>query len=548
MDDFGLRWEKRTSSVLPTAAPPEPSKYDKRPYNRRNPSHFLSLSVRRRINQCLAILFLLLIVYLGSGIYTRFTLIKKPPPGHDLPSLPTTRSNMCLVVPWEGPVPEYTRLWANSVRRNDPSLLRVYFFHHRRNNAAVPQWASTENSAKNNLVYIDLESVSPRYSSRGFRGFVAERLCAFHKRYSPKTTSTWQCAELELYLQKTNLYQNDLKGLIGLIYASWVNPAACDAWGFTDADLVFGDLDKFFSPKKNPLAWSADIFTVGPGDINRRYLHGQLTLHVYEPVVMEDPEEGPPARGALKKHPKPTMEMYHDFGNLAAYTEYLAFMHFQNCSTTATMKALRNDYSRDKYRATDEGCYSFAAHTGKGIRIVDFTKQSSDHKTVSVIYRNNNVYMCSQNLTDLCLPQLPPVAAPAPDYSSRKNIISTQHITRQRRKPDCMFWIAEEYSWCVLNMPWQWYPPRRQTVIVHYGDGRVEFRDYEGELDVNDESLTMKELALFHWQGWKKVMVPECPASDWKENSGVDRPPGKGWKGWVSWGEERLIDMNYICA
>ncbi|KAI8813504.1 hypothetical protein BJ742DRAFT_788516 [Cladochytrium replicatum] len=534
-----IRWEKRTTSLLQQNAQLPGGRYKQTRW---------SLATRRKLNQCICILFAIATLHFlfGETLLDPFRRVRTPPRASNLPSVPKTKASICLISPWEGPVPDYTHLWAASVRRNDPSLLRVFFVHHRRNGAPVPKWATSPNlSTNDNLIYIDLENVNPRYAQGGFRTFFAERLCAFHKNLNPAWENSQLCADLRSDLEFTDLYLNDLRGYFGIVFANWVNPAVCDSWGWTDVDLVYGDLSKYFAPEKNKLAWSADVWTVGSGDLNRRYVHGQLTVHVFNPIRLDDPDEGPHAVGAKKAPDMPSLKAYDGFKHMNAFTSYPAFMHFRNCPKMATLRSLRDAYTLEDYKAWDEGCYSHGIITGKGVRVVDFTLQASDYKDAMVLNINRNVYVCNRPDTTQCLPLLSKAPFQAPNYSSRKNAKAIVPIERSSGNQDCMFWIGWEFAWCVKDMPSSWYPPRRQAVVVHFGDGTVEFRDYEGEREVRDDTVLANEYAVFHWQGWKKEMKPECAVDEWKANALANR---KLERSWISWGEGRFLDLNHICS
>lgn len=67
------------------------------------------------------------------------------------------------------------------------------------------------------------------------------------------------------------------RGIFGQIFEPWINPSKCASWGWTDLDVVFGDISGFI--KGNPLVHATDIYTVAAMDWTGLYTRGQLTIH-----------------------------------------------------------------------------------------------------------------------------------------------------------------------------------------------------------------------------------------------------------------------------
>ncbi|KAI8810059.1 hypothetical protein BJ742DRAFT_852196 [Cladochytrium replicatum] len=505
-----------------------------------------------------------LLVLLCSLTFLVFYIFSDPLSNSPLPPLRRNRrpprSAICTVVPWEGDIPEYVELWANSVRQNPLSIIRAYFIHHRRiDNAKVPSW-SPRTSAHDNLIYLDITTLGSQYRKRGFAGYFSDRLCEFQNKMNPSVQN--DCIGFDAALRNNSKFLSETKGYRGLVFANFLNPVECDSWAFIDVDTVFGDLEKYFGRKQNPLAWSADVWTIGPGDFPQQYAKGQFTAHVFEPVLVGDEmaravEMGGKVfseNGHAGVKFKPSLDMYESFENMEAYIRYPAYLHYQNCPEMATMQNVIDTFNNlVKRKAWDEGCYSYGIIVNN-YRFVDFTLQSNNFKDRLVILDANQVYSCNSTSITTCISHLPATPLPAPNYTTLSNVKSFHPIEKESKDIWCIHWIAKEYKWCVQNMPEDWRTPARYLVSVHYGNGLAEFRDYEGlsgyrDFEGSEEArsgggagndVRVREFPIFHWQRWKDEMRTQCFERELRGSGGRGR-----W--WVEWGDGKLYDLNHGC-
>ena len=84
---------------------------------------------------------------------------------------------ICLISTWSGfkrKIPQYFRLFADSVERNDP-FLTAYIFYHNNDSSAPHPMGNTH--TPHNMEFISISDLDASYTERGFPGLLADQLC-----------------------------------------------------------------------------------------------------------------------------------------------------------------------------------------------------------------------------------------------------------------------------------------------------------------------------------------------------------------------------------
>ena len=136
-------------------------------------------------------------------------------------------------------------------------------------NGILAQWPRLQRECPPNVKFISLES------NRG----MAQRLLYVLDRDDEQQQQE-QLVDLMASFIKINPYGLvEFKPALGHIFADYI--AGYSHWGYSDVDILFGDLSRWITPDELS---DYDIVTFSYGDQQRLYLRGQFTIHKNDPV------------------------------------------------------------------------------------------------------------------------------------------------------------------------------------------------------------------------------------------------------------------------
>ncbi|KAJ3277651.1 hypothetical protein HK104_003099, partial [Borealophlyctis nickersoniae] len=238
---------------------------------------------------------------------------------------------LCLVAVWEElPFPRYMETFLKSVERN-AGFAYLYLFYHKRNDPIFGPPLEIPNGEA-----IDIANIDPSYATRGFPGFMADRLCNLYRQSGNATNA--ECNALETALKSPGSILQ-LRPAYGELFRDWINRDRCDAWAWCDVDSVFGDLGYWLGGAGGLLNIS-HIVSLGSGDIKRRYIHGQFTAHNQRRADV-------------------------DINKM-----------WRKCALLSSMQAALQTFVAGE-RVLDEGCYSYALLSTPGIEYREVPLQAA---------------------------------------------------------------------------------------------------------------------------------------------------------------------------
>jgi hypothetical protein len=267
----------------------------------------------------------------------------------------------------------------------------------------------------------------------------------------------------------------EFKPALGHIFAPYIE--GYSHWGYSDLDMLFGDLGRWISPDEMK---DFDIVTYGFGDQHRLYMRGQLTFHKNTPKINQ----------------------------LWRKCDYLSDIDVRLAGVLSR---------KQKYHfESAEGCYSAAVLDRKDIRVKYASKAWTDVHGKDTAYshgvylardvRKNRhvIYKASSQEAGHVLNSL------TNDWFNRDKIYSDrrkplQHPVGSMEAIDnpssnytgkCMYWVQQKYqsSLCLAEAT----VGRNDT--VYWVDGQLfkqTHRNIELETDVSTAPF-------FHFQEWKR--------------------------------------------
>jgi len=335
------------------------------------------------------------------------------------------------------------------------------------------------------IEFINIGEIHNRkHDETGFSSFLADRLVRIYGVENDRSKKDMLHAAIEYlkYRPKSAPAMVQLRGMYGRIFQEWVNDSTCDAWAWTDLDVIYGDLKGWI--QSNSFVWDMNVFTLGGGDWTNLYTRGQFTAHV------------------LKRNPKAV-------NNIWKYCSQFRTTH--NLARAMVYSGL----------CIDEGCYGRAVFDSK-LRFGAFPWQGNDWDNKKSDYVSQldgrlwTVKSCSR--MEDCRSQL---QREIPVQSYRQNSLSarilqdgfeTKHssevnITRKlfsAAGKSCQWWIAPEFKTCVDKNGYN-IPSGSDWALVAYA-GKVEMITWK-TLDNKPKSSTVMEYLIFHFAHWKNQGV-----------------------------------------
>lgn len=149
------------------------------------------------------------------------------------------------------------------------------FVHNAKQTSSIP-------SPSKNVRIVSLSHIHDSYRQRGFAGLIADMLCQHFN--VPKASEHCRTLEerLRTYKPPTSNPQSpitQLRGLWPVIFARWINPELCGAWGWSDLSMMVGDLERWLDHPMGML--NSDVVTIGDTSLWQAYLRSTMTVFSY---------------------------------------------------------------------------------------------------------------------------------------------------------------------------------------------------------------------------------------------------------------------------
>ncbi|KAJ1564839.1 hypothetical protein HK096_005990, partial [Nowakowskiella sp. JEL0078] len=284
-----------------------------------------------------------------------------------LPAVP--KSRVCLLSTFQGPyVPDFVKVFVESVAQQSEFASLSLFIHTKKTTSKTANFPTSSDLPADIRIF-DLKLLNASYRTRGFPGFVSDRLCEHFKE------SSENCAKLEAALSQ---YEKDygsilsqIKGLYPIIFPRWINRDRCDSWAFVSPDTIVGNLQKWLD---NPKIMSADVVTLNTGDLGRIYLREQFTIHNLQSTNIN------------------TLDLW------------------KQCSRFSTFDNLIQAFQIKQYESFTEGCYSagIISHESPKLTVLSLPWRLGDNIELDALQLANKhlTYCAGQGTAEICRGQL----------------------------------------------------------------------------------------------------------------------------------------------
>ncbi|KAJ1530092.1 hypothetical protein HK096_008459 [Nowakowskiella sp. JEL0078] len=282
---------------------------------------------------------------------------------------PVPKSNVCLVSTFEGDyVPDYVKVFVESVAQQSEYASLSLFIHTRKTTTKTANFPTSEDLPSDIRIF-DLKLLSTSYRTRGFPGFVSDRICEHFKETAEN------CDKLEATLRQ---YEKDygsilsqIKGLYPIIFPRWINSDRCNSWAFVSPDTIVGNLQKWLD---NPTIAAADVVTLNTGDLGRIYLREQFTIHNLQSTKVN------------------TLDLW------------------KQCTKFSTFDNLVQAFQIKQYESFTEGCYSagILSHDSPKLTVLSLPWRLGDNINPNALQLADKhlTYCAGQGTSEICRGQL----------------------------------------------------------------------------------------------------------------------------------------------
>jgi hypothetical protein len=143
-------------------------------------------------------------------------------------------------------------------------LVDFWIFH----TGVLEDWPSLIRTCPDNVKFVNL----------GYRGLAERLLRVIDQKQQPLAMEKEELLQLATtYLQVNPYGLVEFKPALGHIFADYIDEETYTHWGYSDMDILFGDLSPNWITRDELEEF--DIVTYTFGDQNRLYLRGQFTFH-----------------------------------------------------------------------------------------------------------------------------------------------------------------------------------------------------------------------------------------------------------------------------